>query len=52
MCKIKPSPKGKCLIKWLIKKLKVSKAKSSKQKCGSMYNLKGESTLQECQFNQ
>jgi hypothetical protein len=45
MCRIKPSPKGKCLIEWLIKELKASKAKSSKQKCGSMYNLKGENTL-------
>jgi hypothetical protein len=52
MCKIKPSPKGKCLIEWLIKELKASKAKSSKQKCGSMYNLKGENTLRGCQFIQ
>jgi hypothetical protein len=42
MCRIKPSPKGKCLIEWLIKELKVSKAKPSKQKCGTTYNLKGE----------
>jgi hypothetical protein len=52
MCRTKPSPKGKCLIEWLIKELKASKAKSSKQKCGSMYNLKGESTLWGWQFSQ
>jgi hypothetical protein len=52
MCRIKSSHKGKCLIEWLIKKLKASKAKPSKQKCESMYNLKGESTLWGCQFRQ
>jgi hypothetical protein len=52
MCKIKPPPKGKCLIEWVIKELKASKARTSKQNSGSMYNLKGENTLQGCQFSQ